>query len=218
MTGKLKLWAARQILKERRRPQGLTPLKECFMDLEGRRYYTWGDLTLIPVVRYRKIETFLIYDEARISADYLDKVMDAIVAENMKIPNEKDMKSRAQAHARITALANEVKYRRREITPEDTFYAVAAMLSVREDEDPETVDSTIFNEKVRDFKAYAEEGHTFFFKNPMCRALWPWLIGTEDSYANLLNVWKREGQKKIERLSIILGDGSESSRESSTTY
>lgn len=206
--------AAEHILNERNKPTELKSLDFAFIDSEGKRYYTWKDLTQLPVCRFQKLESFLMFHSAKIAPDTLENIIAKIAELNLEIPNQTDKKKIVNAHTKIAALCNEVQFRAEYITPEETFFSISAILLVREDEQPDELKNHIFDEKVIQLKKEAENGNTFFLKCPTLLELMPSLIGTVESWTELSMKWERQKEREIKRLETIFGH---SSSEKKTT-
>jgi len=195
--------AAKQLISERNKPQSVKDLDFVFVDSDGNRYYSWQDLTQIPLVRNVKLLTFLEFDAAKIAPKSLRNIAENIAKFNLDIPNQSEQKKRVEAHSKIAHLCSELLFREEYVTPEETFYNIAALIIVREDESPDTFNQRTFDQKMGVFRAEAAKGNSFFLKSPVMIKLWPWLTGTEESLSMLSKAWIFDQRKEMERIKII---------------
>jgi hypothetical protein len=182
-------------------------LIEAFKDQHGVKYYTWADIAEIPPNRWQKIQTFASFHDARISQKTIGQICTAIREINMKLAVEVDKDRRNKLHAQIGALSMELEDRGNTISDEHTFFEMAAILSVRQDEDQRIFNQVIQTEKAKTFKEASDTGHTFFLQIPILKKLIPALIGTEDVWSDHLLNWAYEVQRRERRLRTISSFG-----------
>jgi hypothetical protein len=178
-----------------------------FTDNNGISYYTWADISDIPPNRWQKIQTFASFHDARIGKKTITEICSAIREVNMKLAVETDKDKRNKLHAQIGALSMELEDRANIITDETTFFEMAAILCVRQDEDQRVFNQVIQTQKTETFTKASNEGHNFFLQIPILKKLIPALIGTEDHWNEVMISWAYEIQRRQKRLKIILSSG-----------
>jgi hypothetical protein len=174
-----------------------------FVDSKGTRYYSWENLTDIPKSRYTKLEIFTMWADARISAPTLDEITTEINKQALATLNEKEPEKKQKQVTAITFLCEEINRRARYAIPPDVLINMAALLVVREDENPDQFSEKIQEEKYQQFVADKNAGHTFFLTFPIFNKLHPQLIGIDQQPTQLLSKWERDIQQQKDRLMTI---------------
>lgn len=188
---------AKKLAANNYRPAGFNDLTFAFTDKEGHIYYSWQNFGEMPVVRIKAIEGVLLMidrrmsdkDIAQIADDQIALIQDGIIA-------SKDKKDRAESCAKLTVLAQELKYRARDIIPEDLYYDLAAYCVIRQDEKPNATDRTIHVEKMNMLKEAGKEGASFFLHTPIFADLLGASLTTEAGLLQLLPRWTRMRERK----------------------
>jgi hypothetical protein len=197
-------WAASYLLDAQRKPIPLQALSYEFTDSKGLRYYGFPTLADLPVNRMLKLQQFALFDDAKISPKSLQEIAEKINEINFAIAKEAVTEKRTKFHAQVASLCTELIERPGYISPKDTFYNMAAVCSIREDESPEQFNEAIHAEKVMEFSQLGDKGYAFFLRNTTFKQLVPSLIGTQESWMNTLQSWERDRQRHEARLAVIL--------------
>lgn len=163
-------------------------LKAEFHDDHGRLWSTFQDDSDIPVTRMSEAHTHLQYLAAGVSAETLQKSLDAV--------SEQFAKGKMVEAGAILFNLTELGKR---IVNFDALINVIAVHYVREDEDPIKFSATIHGEKCNYLKHETEEGR-FFFRLPIAlRLLHASTISTEDAQM----LWSQFMAAKTRQLSVL---------------
>lgn len=195
---------ARKLAANHYRPLSFKDLSFAFTDKEGHHYYTWKDFGEMPPARVKGVEAIMLMIDTRMS----DKDL-ALISDEMQaliqggVISGKSPKDKAEAAAKLMILAQELKYRAKDMIPEDLYYDLAAHCVVREDENPGAMDRTIHTQKVSLFRDAGRQGATFFLTMPIFSDLLGALLTTEAGLLRLLPRWKRSRERR-EMISRVL--------------
>lgn len=181
-----------------------------FVGEDGHHYYAWQNFGEMPVNRVKSIEAVMLMldsrmsdkDIASISDDMQKLIQDGVIAS--KGQNEK-----ADACAKLMILAQELKYRAKDIIPEDLYYDLAAYCVVREDEDPTTTDRTIHVQKYKMLQDAGRRGGAFFLSMPIFGDLLGASLTTEAGLLRLLPKWRMRAERR-QMVSTVLSSKSAS--------
>ncbi|MCA1764610.1 MAG: hypothetical protein LC664_16690, partial [Flavobacteriales bacterium] len=184
---KLKYWAAKQILKVEQKPESVKDLEFQFVDSKGVKYYSWESMDKVPTNRVNELIGATMWADAKITEQNLTTIADAINDLNFElVKGAGDPSDKNKRHARITALCEELKTRKDYTIPSDVMIGMAAMIVVREDENPNEISPKIQGQKIQQFTADKQSGHTFFLKSNILKQLYPHLLGTTEKETALL--------------------------------
>lgn len=131
-----------------------------FIDSDGRRYFRYKDEFKIPLDRLHKLERYLKEHAMCINTTELDKWIDACEG----IVNHPDNN---KLRSRIGHMLGILRDRKTILVDVEMLLYIAATMYIREDENPEEVDSVVEKEKVEQFKKDREDGsslHGFFIE------------------------------------------------------
>lgn len=186
------------------RPTSFSDLTFAFTDREGRKYYSWQNFGEIPPIRTKAIEAVLLMIDRRLSDKDIAEIADNIISLVQDgIIALKEKKDRAEAAAKLTVLAQELKYRAKDIIPEDLYYDLAAYCVVRDDERPNATDRTIHEEKWTMLKEAGKEGASFFLHTPIFGDLLGASLTTEAGLLQLLPRWTRMKERKANLTQVL---------------
>lgn len=142
-----------------------------FSDDQGRRYFEFVQSDMLPTERYLKMLEFSEFLSAGISNDNLKQLVEAAQDYmNTAISNINDKKKFINDATKVSAILQQLNYRRESIIPTDLFINVLCTMIVRDDEEP-----GVFNQKIHDEKCdfFIDHLHdySFFFQSSAFRRL-----------------------------------------------
>jgi hypothetical protein len=178
------------------------------VDSEGKRYLSWKDLESIPKSRANQLQNFAIFDDMKMTVENLFTLTNTLIEINMKAASETNMKVKARLHAQISALCAEMQWRTTEDTPVDVIMNIAAVLAVREDENPNVYSRIIQEEKVKQFEIEEDNANFFFLNHKAFTSLKPSLIMSGDELKKHFNHLLYQKAMQERRSGTILQDKS----------
>lgn len=170
------------------RPAGFDGMLSAF-SAGGKRFYSWLDLGEMPPVRQKQIERCLKMADAGIGEKTLNELCDMGELANTEAMTAGSKEAKSKAFSRVAYIFREIRNRPIEVIPEEVYMDLAAIFSVREDEDPRSFDPTIQGEKIETLTKALREGHHFFGKLPALKTLLGSLLTTEAACIELLSAW-----------------------------
>lgn len=170
-----------------RRPKGHPPF--AFTDHTGRHYYGWEDFAHMPPARANEVDDVLLQIDAGLSHQQLSALSTAITSALTDAIEARDPKARNRHIAKANAIALELQARPKQIVPRECYYALAAICSVRQDEDPNRFDPAVQAEKMQTFREAAEAGHSFFTHQAAFEKLLGVTHSSVDGFARLSIGW-----------------------------
>ncbi len=139
------------------KPIGFDGMQKCFIDSNGKMYYTMPDDLDLPIARGKEIQKRIQLIQASISESNLIMFLDAM---------EKALNDGKKSElAQIGFLIIELRKRIGIYVDMDLLFDTVALSYIREDERIEVIDSVIHKEKVEQFKKDSQEGLYDFFYN-----------------------------------------------------
>jgi hypothetical protein len=193
-------------LKQQLKKEGFQEMEPIGCDSNGKRYYSWKDLEELPKSRANQLQNFAVFDDMKMTVENLFSLTDTIIEINHKLATEANQKIRTRLHAQIGALCAEMQWRSTEDTPIDIIMNIAAVLAVREDENPAKFSRIIQEEKVKQFGTEEGEGNFFFLNHRAIQALKPSLIMSAEELRQHLNNLALLKATQDKRSGIILQD------------
>lgn len=180
----LKIYASQQS-----KPLDKKQLEKCFVDRNGKIYYRFPESVALPVERLGKLNQFIGWISAGLTASELNYFLDEIdKALNDGLAN-KDKK----ASARIGSLVTQIRERQNMVIHTELLYNFLAVQWVREDEAPDVYNNEIQMQKVEQFKKeVANSNSYFFFQQKELKRLNVLLSFTEDE-------WKQYWQESLDK-------------------
>jgi len=177
------------------RPKDFTGLTFAFTDTEGCEYYTWPDVSVMPLVRVKEVEAQMMIADAGRGDSILKEVTERIIEKANAAIAAKGGKERNDALASIAVLAREILFRKEKVIPEEAYYALAAVCSVRKDEDPGTLDRVVHAQKIEEFRKAGRAGHPFFQASASFKQLLGLSLTTEAAFSALVSNWIAEAAR-----------------------
>lgn len=176
--------------KEPPRHKTAADLDYAFTDLDGKRYYKMPPVMTMPLERLGKIQDFVMYMNAGMTADNIKKYV--LIAET-EIENL--VRGIPGSLTKASVALNEIKLAADIVIHTELLYHFIAVHYIREDEDPFTYSEKIQEEKVEMFKRLNTKKHSFFLNLPELKSVSKFLDSSPEELDELL----ADCQKKIKR-------------------
>lgn len=128
---------------------------------QGKKWYTWDDLNLVPIARYGQFNRFMMELQNVISRDEIKLICQALEAAVEKLAEGK----KARGISEITAVVKEINARHELLYHEEIWFRLASCILVAEDENPGVWNEDYEAHKANQFKANVEQFgglHAFF--------------------------------------------------------
>lgn len=152
---------------DQNKPMGLDELEYSFVDLLGRRYYSFPEATSLPIERLGKLEEYKVLMSSGLHKGVVDEITGAMEDILSKIVNsglDNEVKKYSSKNlANLGVLINELKERQKIFIPIELFYAFLACQLVREDENPYGFNEEIHKDKILALMELNEKNGGFFF-------------------------------------------------------
>lgn len=177
------------------RPKDFTGLTFAFTDEEGREYYTWPDVSAMPLVRVKEVENQMMIADAGRSDTVRKEIGEAVAEQVAKGMQSKTLKAALEHFAAIGVLNKEAMFRKEAVIPEEAYYALAAVCAVRKDEDPAKLDRVIHGQKIETFRKAGRAGRPFFQASASFRQCLGLSLTTEAAFAALVSNWIAEAAR-----------------------
>ena len=149
-----------EVIKERdSKPLTHAALEYCYTDMEGKKYYRFGDTMALAIERFGKMKEYLMWIASGITPYELDKLIEfgeGALEEGIKSKGSK-------AAGKIGWVFTELRERKKLIIHTELLYNFLACQWVREDEDPATYNNEIQMQKVDQFKKEVASKDAYFF-------------------------------------------------------
>lgn len=140
---------------EQSKRTGFENLHKAFIDSNGKTYYACENDLLLPIQRSKEIQRKVQLIRAGLTEDNLSLMLDAM---------EKALNSGKKAdQAQIGFLIIETRRRMGVWIDPDLLFDTVALMYIREDEQPESIDLSIHKEKIAQFKKDSLGGLRDFF-------------------------------------------------------
>lgn len=175
-----------------------TDLEYRFHDSNGKIYFGFPDSLPLPLERWGKCRDFLAWMSAGVTASEFHQLIE--VAEKNWISYIKTGKNAAK----VGYIFEELKNRSNLVLHTELLYNFLAIQLVREDEQIETFNVEIQNEKVEQFKKETANGnHYFFFQQPELKKLhefWKFSQSEWEKYWNESLIVQKTQQKILQSI------------------
>lgn len=152
---------------DQNKPMGLDELEYSFVDLLGRRYYSFPEATSLPIERLGKLEEYKVLMSSGLHKGVVDEITGAMEDILSKIVNsglDNEVKKYSSKNlANLGVLINELKERQKIFIPIELFYAFLSCQLVREDENPYGFNEEIHKDKILALMELNEKNGGFFF-------------------------------------------------------
>ena len=175
------------IAKDQNKPMGFDELEYSFIDLQGKKYYSFPEATALPIERLAKMEEYKVYMSSGLHnqaiteiTDYMQSILEKIV--NSGIDNEVK-KNSSKNIGDLGMLIRELKERQKTFIPIEIYYAFLAIQLVREDENPHIFNNSVHNSKIAALMDLNEQNGGFFFGQKESKQLQSWLNMLEPEWS-----------------------------------
>lgn len=181
---------------EQSKKPGFEKLSFIFRDSDGKDYFKYTNDFEIPILRKGELERALLEIESGLSASELGRILKAM----------KDALSETKGDrfvpniAKIGFLIEEMENRKEMLVHPELLFEVAAILYIREDEDPAIVDRQILSEKIVQLKKDSRDGLYDFFYSRGLSTYIPFLEKSEEEFMEYYEL----SRKKLEVMSKFL--------------
>lgn len=155
------------VARNQSRPIGFDELEFAFLDLNGKKYYSFPEATSIPMVRLGKLEEYKVLMSSGLHnglvnelTEHMDKILANIVNSGLDVEVKKNSSKNI---ANLGMLITELRERSKTFVPVELMFAFLSAQLVREDENPYTFNEQIHIDKIAQLQAINEEFGGFFF-------------------------------------------------------
>lgn len=155
------------VAKDQNKPIGFDELEYSFVDMLGRRYYSFPEATALPIERLAKLEEYKVLMSSGLHNGVIEELtnaMDNILSNIVNSGLETEVKKNSSKNlANLGMLINEIKERQKIFIPIELFYAFLSCQLVREDESPYVFNESIHKDKILALMELNEKNGGFFF-------------------------------------------------------
>lgn len=155
------------VAKDQNKPIGFDELEYSFVDMLGRRYYSFPEATALPIERLAKLEEYKVLMSSGLHNGVIEELtnaMDNILSNIVNSGLETEVKKNSSKNlANLGMLINEIKERQKIFIPIELFYAFLSCQLVREDESPYVFNESIHKDKIIALMELNEKNGGFFF-------------------------------------------------------
>jgi len=198
------------IAKDQNKPIGFDELEYSFIDLQGKKYYSFPEATALPIERLAKMEEYKVYMSSGLHnqaiteiTDYMQSILEKIV--NSGIDNEVK-KNSSKNIGDLGMLIRELKERQKTFIPIEIYYAFLAIQIVREDENPYMFNNSVHNSKIAALMDLNEINGGFFFGQRESKQLQSWLNMSETEWSEYWENSMEYHRIKLKALEIYLSN------------
>jgi hypothetical protein len=155
------------IAKDQNKPLGFDEMEYAFVDMKGRKYYSFSEATALPIERLGKLEEYKVLMSSGLHNGVVSEITEAMEDIVSKIVNsglDQEVKKNSSKNlANLGLLINELKERQKIFIPIELFYAFLSCQLVREDENPYVFNESIHKDKIVSLMELNEQNGGFFF-------------------------------------------------------
>jgi hypothetical protein len=198
------------VAKDQNKPIGFDELEYSFIDLQGKKYYSFPEATALPIERLAKMEEYKVYMSSGLHnqaiteiTDYMQSILEKIV--NSGIDNEVK-KNSSKNIGDLGMLIRELKERQKTFIPIEIYYAFLAIQLVREDENPYMFNNSVHNSKIAALMDLNEINGGFFFGQRESKQLQSWLNMSETEWSEYWENSMEYHRIKLKALEIYLSN------------
>lgn len=155
------------VARNQNRPVGFDELEFAFLDLNGKKYYSFPESTAIPMVRLGKLEEYRVLMSSGLHngvvteiTEQMEKILGGIVNTGLDVEVKKHSSKNI---ANLGMLITELRERSKTFVPVELMFAFLSVQLVREDENPYTFNEQIHIDKITQLQAINDEFGGFFF-------------------------------------------------------
>lgn len=160
------------VFESQRKPINFDKLKFTFVDSEGRRYFQYMSDFDLSIKRKGALEMKVKELTMGLDRDELTGIVDAMDAALKAKDGRGNMTPNI---ARIGYFIEEIRNRKENLWHPGILMEMAALMNIREDEDPAIIDEDIQSQKVAQFEKDSETGLYDFFLTAGLTAYFPFL-------------------------------------------
>lgn len=170
-----------------------------FLDSNGKSYFGFPDSLPLPLERWGKSRDFLMWMSNGMSSKEFIELIE--VAEKNWLNYIKTGKNASK----VGYIFEELKNRGRMVIHTELLYNFLAVQLIRDDEDAESFNAEIHNEKVEQFKKETANGnHYFFFQQPELKKLHEFWNFNQEEWEKYWNESLIVQQTQVKILQTIL--------------
>lgn len=149
------------------KPKGFSDLKQVFIDSNGKRYFRFMNPFQLPVLRNQQFDRVNKEMQRKLSNEELNKfITDFKLELNRLVYESKAVKAGVYTPvSKMGFLIEELEKREEILIHIDSYFDMAAVVTIREDEVIDDFDADIHNEKIEQFKKDSTGGLRDFFYN-----------------------------------------------------
>lgn len=183
---------ARAIASNAVRPDKFQGLSYAFTDHDGKLYYSWPKAENMSAARILRVEACMVSIDHGSSSLTAQKFSETMVEKCNDIAQATNMKIARDRATELVVLCKELTFRRKRLIPEETYFDLAAVCCIREDEDPDRIDPVIHLQKIEAFRNGMKAGDPFFTASPAFQAALGPSLTTVEGCRDLYNNWIRQ--------------------------
>lgn len=172
-----------------------------YIDTNGIKYYQYPDFMELPVSRYEYLQGLLSVFEMGFNSKDYDLFINEFIKTVEDIVNQHTEKGKIKEITRILYLVKELETRSKIRLEPKALIELLAVVLIREDENPEIVDSKIQDMKIKQFTIDKLEHKRSFFLQAGLSTFIPALNISDSDYLTLL----KHSENQINRSNEVLG-------------
>jgi hypothetical protein len=163
-------------VSEQGKPVGFAELEYRMTDSNGKKYYGFGKNMSMPVLRFGKLQEYIMWMSAGLTGAELDKLID--VADKAVFDGLGNPKNAAK----VGSILYQIRERKGMVLHHELLINFISVQLVREDESITDFDNDIHMEKVDQFLLDTKTNPLFFFQLPELNKLWHLLKMSADEW------------------------------------
>lgn len=196
--------------KDQNKPIGFDEMEFSFIDLDGKKYYSFREATSLPIERLGKLEEYKVLMSSGLHkgvidelTTYMEEILSKIVNSGLDVEVKKNSSKNI---ANLGMLINEIKERQKTFIPIELFYAFLACQLVREDENPYVFNESTHNQKIVALMSLNEVNGGFFFGQKELNQLKNLLSMQEEEWNEYWQTSMAHHKARIKALEIYLSE------------
>lgn len=200
----------KMVAKDQNKPLGFDEMEYSFVDIQGRKYYSFTEATSLPIERLAKLEEYKILMSSGLHKGVIDELtnyMEDILSKIVNTGLENEVKKNSSKNiANLGMLINEIKERQKTFIPIELFYAFLSCQLVREDENPYVFNDSIHKDKIVALMGLNELNGGFFFGQKELTLLKNLLNMSEEEWNEYWQTSMEYHRNRIRGLEIYLSE------------
>lgn len=166
-------------------------------DSDGLKWYEFNDKTTMPLLRYIKLQKFIVIWNRNLDNEELNKLID-IAVEAVEDGVRKKSGEKQINLLKIVSVLNEIKTRQDKIRPFEVMADILAISYIRSDENFFEFDKTKHLEKKQYIMDQSKKKEVFFIDTAVFKRLSNYAIGSKEDLQEYLELseQEREATKK----------------------